>query len=62
MRYTWIDGIYVEVKSCPGCPFFSTEYECFSQCQYPHDPSQAYDPFQAFKDDVADDCPLKEKE
>lgn len=62
MRYTWIDGIYVEVKTCSDCPFYSTEYELSAVCQYPERPAErdlADYGYLGCKADVAPDCPLR---
>lgn len=64
-RYTWIDGVYVEVDACGDCPFFSTEYELGAMCKYPVDPAdedltERYG-FLGDDEGVAPDCPLREK-
>ena len=64
MRYTWIDGIFVEVKCCARCPFYSTEMECAGYCQYPVSPANSgagFDYLRALKH-IMDDCPLRRDE
>lgn len=62
MRYTWIDGVYVEISTCDMCPFFSTEFELAAKCRYPHNPSKDERPYLGGHDGVAEDCPLKKVE
>ena len=63
MRYTWIDGIYVEVEQCSKCPFYSTEYELGAECGYPQNPAKESiaEGSHYLGDDlgVAPDCPLR---
>ncbi len=60
MRYTWIDGIFVEVTKCRDCPFYATECELSAECRYPRNPAE---PFSwAMSDEIRDDCPLREGE
>ena len=66
-RYTWIVGIYVEVKQCDKCPFYSTEYELSAECRYPHNPAKESigEDLPYYLGDylgVAPDCPLREKD
>lgn len=65
VRYTWIDGIYVEVKLCVECPF--NEYDGDSgeiTCNYPSHPSKDIDVgyYSILKKMVfPEDCPLRVK-
>lgn len=65
-RYTLVDGIYVEVKQCNKCPFYSTEYELSAECRYPRNPAkESIEKDSYYLGDylgVAPDCPLREKE
>lgn len=66
MRYTWIDGIYVEVERCHDCPFYSYDGDdCSSVCGYPHRPSEAlryiWDWYAVEVMGVPEDCPLRVK-
>ena len=62
IRYTWIDGIYTEVKMCSLCPFLSTEYELGASCKYPHNPANAGIAFGlSATDKTREDCPLRMK-
>lgn len=66
MRYTWIDGIYVEVEGCHGCPFYAYDGDdCSSVCGYPHKPSEImhhiYDWHAIEVMGVPEDCPLRVK-
>ena len=65
MRYTWIDGLYTEVKRCWDCPFYS-EWDVAGECRYPLIPAKEdlepnYD-FRGRCDGVAPDCPLRTKD
>lgn len=66
MRYTWIDGIYIEVSACSSCPFYSTEYELSAMCSYPVEPAYKdlteRDGFLGHDRGVAPDCPLRSKD
>ena len=57
-RYTWIDGIYVEVRKCELCPFYDSG-DC---CNYPQNHAQFYSANMLAKDKVAEECPLRVKE
>lgn len=67
MRYTWIDGIYVEVSACDRCPFYCTEYEMSAYCNYPQRSAEkdlaendCYG-YLGGSAGVAPDCPLRVK-
>lgn len=59
VRYTWIDGQYVQVSGCGNCPFYSTEFELGAECRYPCNPANNGKMFDWGMDGVRDDCPLK---
>lgn len=62
-RYTWIDGIYVEVRKCELCPFYDSGDEGFGDCcNYPQNHAQFYSANMLAKGRVAEDCPLRVKE
>ena len=65
MRYTWIDGIYVEIEQCSRCPFYSTEYELGAKCNYPQNPAKEdieESSYYLGRDiGVAPDCPLRKQ-
>lgn len=66
MRYTWIDGIYVEVEGCHSCPFYTYDGDdCSSVCAYPHRPSETlrytWDWYAVEVMGVPEDCPLRVK-
>lgn len=66
MRYTWIDGIYVEVSACDRCPFYCTEYELGAYCNYPQKPAKCDSDgnrgYLGGSTGVAPDCPLRGKD
>ena len=59
MRYTEIDGQYVQVSKCGECPFYSTECEIGAQCRYPRCPANMGRSFNWDNDIIQPDCPLK---
>lgn len=60
MRYTWIDGLFVEVTKCGECPFYATECEIGAECRYPRNPANNGDSFSWItNDEIRDDCPLR---
>lgn len=64
MRFTWIDGLYVEVKQCSECPFYSTERELGAECRYPQNPAKESIEGSYYLGDylgVASDCPLRKQ-
>lgn len=65
MKYTWIDGIYVEVEGCHYCPFYSFDGDDErSVCSYPHKPSEilshVFDWYSVKVMGMPKDCPLRE--
>ena len=59
MRYTWIDGLFVEVTKCGECPFYATECELGAECRYPRNPANDGKSFDWGVDGIRDDCPLR---
>lgn len=64
MRYSWIDGIYVEVDRCIHCPFFSYDGDdSRAECNYPASvPDILYFHWPSKENDVHSRCPLRVKQ
>ena len=61
MRYSWIDGTYVEVDRCIHCPFFSYDGDdTRSECNYPDSElGTIYFYWPGAEVDVHSRCPLR---
>lgn len=62
MRYTEIDGMRCEIRSCNSCPFFEEYVGCPPECKYPSSDVITLLSMETCYGGIDAKCPLREVE